>query len=831
MTQRERRAALALRAPSLARYVVVALLVPVLLIATLAWLGRERQRAETLRTEAAASFQRRIDQTVLLSRLKDAETAQRGFLVTGNPVFLQPYEPARRDIARIIRQADLPTNSDLPLAYVDQVTRLVKAKFAELDRTLAAARAGDLPTARAIVANGTGKAQMDRLRDVIGRRIETEVRVSAGKQASFLTLRNRQQTVAWSILVLVSLALLVFLAIVWRAQRQRYRSLVDEFEAAERNATILNSTIDAIFILNPSGTVEVMNAAATRMLGYTSEALERRDISTILDLAPGDGSFHKRIGLVDGQLERSFLADRAVVHHDGREIAVDVAMGVMSLPSGDHIVVSLRDISERKRIERVKDDLMSTVSHELRTPLTSIVGSLGLLRSGAAGAIPGDAARLVEIAENNSRRLIRLINDMLDIDRIESGTLRLARDPIDLRIVVDRGCIGSEGVARSKDVTIDCHLPDRPVMVSGDADRLLQVVSNLMSNAVRAAPAGSAIDLSLAVSGDTAIVSVEDRGEGVPPAFRERIFGRFERAEHDAATGTGLGLAISREIVARHDGRIWFEDRPGGGARFCFSLALLGTVAARDADAPRVLVCEHDEAMASTLCALVVSEGCTYDVAVCSRDARARLHDTRYAALIVDLNLPEEGGLAFARAARDGDPPVEAPIVIVAGDTQGDDSSPSALDVVDWIDKPGDGGRLAKALRSALSRTRSRQPVVLHLDDDRDLLEVVAAALEPEVRIVTATDLASARAILQHSTPDAVIIDLRLDDGVGTDLIPFLVDREGLAIPSVIYSAQDVSDDLAERVDAVLVKARGSIPDLKATLRRIIRPEAGEGEA
>lgn len=816
MTQQERGHAIRLRAPSLARYVLAGLLVPVLLVGILLWLGGQAAESERLRVGAAASYERRIDRIELLSRLKDAETAQRGYLVTGDRAFLEPYEPARRDIAARLARGG---GGNEPIAA------LVAAKFAELDRTIAAAGSGDLAGARAIVATGRGKQLMDRLRDVIGDMIAQETQRSDERRAAFLAQRARVQSAIWGIVIVLSLALLVFLAMLWRSRQERHRSLVDAFEAAERNATILNSTIDAILILNPSGTVEVMNAAATRMLGYAADELERRDVSTILDLAPGEGSFHKRVGLADARLAQPFLPDRTVRHRDGHDIAVDVAMGVMRVPSGDHLVVSLRDISERKRIERLKDDLMSTVSHELRTPLTSIVGSLGLLKSGAAGTMPADAGRLVEIAESNSRRLIRLINDILDIDRFEAGKLHLAREAIDLRIVVDTACTGADGLAGAKGVTLRCDRPDQPVMVAGDADRLVQVAANLLSNAVRAAPAGSVVDVSLTVDGDgTATVSVDDRGGGIPPGFRDRIFGRFERADYDGASGTGLGLAISREIVLRHDGRIWFEDRAGGGTHFRFALATLGCAAARDAAAPRVLVCAADPAAAAALCAIVVEEGCAYDVAGDVVAARAAIARRSYHALIVDLTLPDIGGLAFAREARAGDPPVEAPILVVATAAKGDGDGPTPLDVIDWIDKPGESDRLSRALRAALSRTGAHRPTVLHLDDDRDLLEVVAASLEPEARIVRATDLTAARAILQRSAPDAVILDIRLADGVGTDLIPFLVDDDGLAIPTIIYSAQDVSADLAARVDAVLVKARGSIPDLKATLRRIVRP-------
>ncbi|MDO6415810.1 ATP-binding protein [Sphingomonas sp. BIUV-7] len=825
MTQRERWSALYVREPRAWRSILIALLVPLVLGTALLVLQSEFRRSERLRTLAAASYDRRIDQILLLSNLKGAEAAERGYLLTGNPDFLKPYAPARAAVMRQLAAMRDHYDADVSRDYPRRITALVAAKFSELDRTIAAAERGDRSAAVASVATGSGKQVMAELRRNIGAMIDREAALSHDRGTAYLAQRTALQQATVLVCVGGIAILLTFLFAGWRLHRQRFAALVEAFEAAERNEVILDSTIDAILILNPSGTIERINAAATAMLGFASEDLERRDIASIIDIAPGEGSFHKRLDLREGQLGRSFLADRTVLHRDGHSIAVDVAMGVMSLPSGDHIVVSLRDISERKRVERVKDDLMSTVSHELRTPLTSIVGSLGLLRAGSAGALPESASRLVEIAENNSRRLIRLINDMLDIDRIETGQLHMVREPIDLRLVLDQACTGSEGLARGNDVSLDCHQADRPVLVSGDPDRLLQVITNLLSNAIRAAPAESTVDLSVAIDpGGRAVVSVEDRGSGIPVSFRNRIFGRFERASTSHhSSGTGLGLAISREIVSRHDGTIWFEDRPGGGTRFAFALPRIGAVAEHDVDAPRILICEQDDATGSKLAALVVKEGCAYDLAGSDAEARAALGRGDYAALIVDLNLPADGGLAFTRFARDGEMPFRGPIIVVSPNAFAEGEEISPLDMIDWIDKAGGTDRLSSALRVALQRTDSRRPLVLHLDDDRDLLDVVAAALEPEVRIITATDVVSARALLQTTSPDAVILDIQLASGSGLDLLPFLVDPEGLAIPTIIYSAQDTASEIVAQADAVLVKARGSIPDLKATVRRLVR--------
>ncbi len=185
------------------------------------------------------------------------------------------------------------------------------------------------------------------------------------------------------------------------------------------------------------------------MFGYSARELDRRDVSLLIDIAvDGDGEFLKRLGASQGALEGGLLRQMEGTRRNGETFPVDVALGAMHLPTGIHVVAIVRDISERRRIEQMKAEFVSTVSHELRTPLTSIAGSLGLLAGGAVGPLPEKAARLIQIAQANSQRLVRLINDILDIEKIESGKLRLDMVPLDLRDIAARAIDGRQGLCR-----------------------------------------------------------------------------------------------------------------------------------------------------------------------------------------------------------------------------------------------------------------------------------------------------------------------------------------------------------------------------------------------
>ncbi|GGB28457.1 hypothetical protein GCM10011380_17590 [Sphingomonas metalli] len=548
--------AVRIRPPSALRFVAIALIVPILIVALLLWVGSEYRRAEELRDAMTRTFTHSLAEERLLSLLKDAETGQRGYLLTGDRRFLDPYTPAVSAIG-----------DEMAAVHASPERRaLVAAKLAELDRTIHLLDEGDRAGALQVVRGGEGKAIMDRLRVEVARMFHVEHSAIEARRRSFEAQRARLRVTIVVLAVLLIASVLVGLAILWRSRQQRYQSLMEALEAAERNAAVLDNTADAILILDAKGLIEEGNAAATRLLGYPAEQLIGCDMAELLDLSDG---------IIDGPSPPPFLSDVEVRHRDGHSITVDVAISALRLPAGERRIVSLHDLSDRKRMEQAKDELISTVSHEIRTPLTSIVGSLGLLRAGSAGSLPPAAAQLIGIAENNSARLIRLINDMLDIDWIATDRLPMMRRPVDLHQVLERTCVGSEGLARSRGVEIRCTPRDRPVMVEGDADRLLQVATNLVSNAVAVAPQGSAVEIGLHRQGGRAILHVDDRGPGVPPAFRARIFGRFERGS-GAGDGAGLGLAISREIVQRHGGTIGFEDRADGGTRFWVSLPDLG---------------------------------------------------------------------------------------------------------------------------------------------------------------------------------------------------------------------------------------------------------------
>ena len=338
-----------------------------------------------------------------------------------------------------------------------------------------------------------------------------------------------------------------------------------------------------------------------------------------------------------------------------RKIAETFEEVALAIEEREQILQS--DILQLREYEQLKSDFVSTVSHELRTPLTSMRGALGLLLSGAAGAVSPQGRDLLQIANQNTERLIRLINDILDIEKIESGTITVRRDRCDMGAILDATIAGLQGYAMQHRVRL-VFRAGGTADVTGDQDRLIQVFTNLVSNAIKFSPEHGEVIVSLEADAETVSVSVRDHGPGIPAEFQARIFGKFQQAESSSSRrhgGTGLGLAIARAIVERHDGAIHFRTAPGAGTTFVVDLPCAPTPRISDSDVtstlPRVLVIDPDadivrilQTIASPLAVLVGAAG--------RNDALHAARHTSFDAAIIEPDLPGDDGFALVRVLR-----------------------------------------------------------------------------------------------------------------------------------------------------------------------------------
>ncbi|GAB3481021.1 PAS domain S-box protein [Polaromonas eurypsychrophila] len=496
------------------------------------------------------------------------------------------------------------------------------------------------------------------------------------------------------------------------------------------------------------------------------------------------------------------------------------------------------DITAMKRMDRMKTEFVSTVSHELRTPLTSIRGSLGLIAGGVAGQLPPAAQGLVDIAKNNCERLIRLINDILDVEKIESGQMRLALQTVALQPLLGQAMAANEGFAGQHGVTLRLQAPDEAVLVSVDTDRLTQVFTNLLSNAVKFSPQSDVVEITLSVRAQHVRVEVRDHGPGIPAEFQSRIFQKFSQADSSDTRqkgGTGLGLSISKAIVERMDGSIGFDNPPGGGTVFYFELPRIAEPAAAIPGAsarpgapgtrPRILVCEDDGDVARLIVLMLEKVGFYADVAHGAERALVMLGEQPYDAMTVDLALlPDQGGAALIAAVRRNAHIANLPIVVISVSAGQARLRPDhqGLGVSDWIEKPINEQLMVRSLRGAIHGVPAGRPRILHVEDDLDIQRIAAAITQEFASFEFATTVQEARVALQAQHFDLVLLDLSLPGGSGWDLFPD-IDALPYHPPVVVFSATDVAEADDRGAAAILVKAHTSNEELLSTIQRVLK--------
>ena len=370
------------------------------------------------------------------------------------------------------------------------------------------------------------------------------------------------------------------------------------------------------------------------------------------------------------------------------------------------------DITELKRIDRMKTEFISTVSHELRTPLTSIRGSLGLVLGGVAGELPEAAKSLVDIANNNCERLIRLINDILDSEKIESGYLRLELKAVDIVQLVRQALAANQGFADQHQVALVLQAPGAPLPIQADSDRLMQVVTNLLSNAVKFSPAGGRVTLAVSRAGQCVRLEVMDKGPGIPEAFQGRIFQKFSQADASDTRqkgGTGLGLNISRALVNKMGGQIGFASQEGKGTTFfcefpesqapgAAPLPAAPCAVQPAASRPRILHVEDDPDIRRIVAAMVQGSA-AFTSAATLGEARARLGEGRFDLIMLDLALDDGSGWSLFDDI-DGLAPRPPVIVFSASDKSPEHASRKVEAVL--VKSQASDGELLKAIQSVL---------------------------------------------------------------------------------------------------------------------------------
>ena len=516
------------------------------------FLGRQDAAHDAMEREVERHHRIEIAVTGLALGMVNMETGKRGFALMGDTSYLQPYLLGRRQVA----------------AFTDSLEALGVRRDASL--------AGALDTLLARIESWRRESADP---DIEARRsgapaadpAALHARAALGKPLMDAA-REAQETLLRRVVARASDA------------RSHWR---DHGVVRQRDAFLARTALAGAVLLVLVVWMRIVTRTLRRIVRSADAVAEGDYTSVALDADEGGSGELARLAAVFDRL-------------------------ALAVAEREQILRS--DILQLRELEQLKSAFVSTVSHELRTPLTSVRGALGLVLGGAAGETSPKTRELLRIAHQNTERLIRLINDILDIEKLESGQMELRREPCDLGGIVRTTLAALDAYSSEHGVRVELEPPAGPVALRADADRLVQVVTNLVSNAVKFSPRDSVVRVAVAADGPVARLTVADRGPGIPVEFRSRIFGRFQQADDSGSRahgGTGLGLAIVRSITELHGGTVRFETVVGEGTTFVVELPreLAPPHPAPDRGGDRVLIVDADPGMRRILEALCAPLG------------------------------------------------------------------------------------------------------------------------------------------------------------------------------------------------------------------------------
>lgn len=645
----------------------------------------------------------------------------------------------------------------------------------------------------------------------------------------------------------------------------------------EQSEAILASTGDGLVLFSPDDRISYANPAACEILGCSAKKLIGRVVTPdqLLGIEPSPGqedlgcaeildcrridcpaynSDDLRCWLMSGTVcddgtSRSFAEKRAtcaecevykrnsealsglgsqeyreITLSKPRHFVIKTRTNPVIDSNGTYIglVLTLHDITAEREIAQMKNEFVSTVSHELRTPLTSIKGYVDLILDGDAGDVDDIQREFLGIVKENADRLVALINDMLDISRIESGRVHLKLEPMPIGEVIAGTVDSFRAVLEQMGRTVKTRVPSNLPRVKADRDRVGQVLMNFVSNALKYSPNGGDVAISARHVGDFVNVSVQDHGMGITREDQKQLFTKFYRIDNALTReigGTGLGLSICKSIIELHGGKVWVRSKMGEGSTFTFSLPVAPRKLVRTpylqgpaAIGGKIMVVDSDPEVADLIETYLAKRG--YEVVKAHTAGEALATALRERPLVITLDVVLDSGDGFELLQELKDHPETTNIPVVVLSIVCDEGKSCRLGAADYLEKPIDQTRLLRIIDSFVGSAKSL--VALVVDDDQNIARVLTQMLRKRgFAVAAAFNGLEAIAAIEKRKPDVMLLDLKMPEMDGYQVIQKVkTTEEWKDIPIVVMTAHRID---TERMDVLKLAA--------TQLSKPLRPE------
>jgi PAS domain S-box-containing protein len=594
---------------------------------------------------------------------------------------------------------------------------------------------------------------------------------------------------------------------------------------------LLETVPDAIVMVNNTGRIVLVNGQAESLFDYTKGDLLGKPVEILLPLRYRESHVGHRTRYFSEPKTRTMGAglELFACRRDGSEFPVEISLSPLRTEEGTFAMSAIRDITDRKQLQqelraknqelerqnqliqqanRLKSEFLANMSHELRTPLNGIIGFAELMHDEKVGPISAEHKEYLQDILNSARHLLQLINDVLDLSKVEAGKLDFAPERTDLKSVVGEVCDIVRALAAQKRIRLKTDIDPQLGFVEADVRSLKQILYNYASNAIKFTPDEGRVTVRVRAEGaDRFRIEVEDTGVGIHPEDLNRLFVEFQQLDTGSSKqhpGTGLGLALTRRIVEAQGGRVGVRSIPGKGSTFHAILPrmLPGARAGSEAPeappagagAPLILVIEDDAQDRAWISRVLRSAGYAVESVATGAEALVRCREQKFDAITLDIVLPDMSGRAVLEKLRERGANQETPVVVAT--LLAHSGIVAGFQVADILSKPFSERELVNALKKCAVAPRTARPILV-IDDDARALKLADKMLRQlGYRTVCRKTAGGALKAVSRERPAAVVLDLIMPEMNGFEFLNrFRKTSRGRRTPVIVWTSKDLTDN------------------------------------